>query len=1182
MLQTTSRMAAIGALFAISVAVSTRAERVVFARELALSPDGKTLAFAWAGDVWTVGADGGLARRLTVNPADDGNPVWSPDGRLLAFTSDRHGAPNIFTMTADGGDVTRLTFADRPEIPSGWSADGKLIYYHALKSGETAREPRIYTVPVVGGQSWRVLESHGAWARVSPDGKRLVFTRGSSPFARTGYRGSANHDVWTYEFSTATFTNLTEFAGTDMYALWSNDGAGVYFLSDRSCDVAAGQTADPRGTHNVWYQPLDGGQARQITFSGGNRVRDFTVSPDDQTLIYTQWDKLYRVDLAAAPSPTATGPVRYTPREITIEAGADSPRKSAELRTFSRDADEAEASPDGKEIALVVRGEIFVNRSEPEKPTRRVTDSMARDRDVTWTPDGKALFFVSDREGQEDVYRAISAEVPAKPLSESLRFKIERVTDNDLIERNPSISPDGKTLALVRDRGDLVLRDVAGGSERTLVKSWNAPTYRWSPDSKWIAYANQDAEFNSDIWIVPADGSAPAMNISQHPDNDVNPQWSADGQVLAFASRRAGQDADLYFTFLARELDEKSSFELNAYFEKAGEKVKKRKPLTECAASGTIVLGTPTSQPGSQPSTSSAPASQPTSAPTSRPAWLEATRRVVREILKDDPEKKDADKKSKNGEKDKDKEKDDEKEVKYAYDLPTAYRRLRLVNTLPEDQTSFSLSPDGASYAFTSPHEGTPALFTVKWNGEDRKKAISSAVGSLHWGLDGQRLFYVKAGVPGSCKDGGGDSKDHGFSARVNIDYVAEADQKFEDGARTFGQRFYHPTLKGLDWPAMTKKYKSLATRVRTTDEFNQIFDFFQGELNASHLGISGPPGGAGANEPLGYLGVEFDPAFAGPGLKIVSVLKNAPADRSESRLYPGDVLLKVNGRAIGRDVSIDDPLRNTVGESVIIEYLPSPTRPASQPTSQTTSAPTSAGSAPATASSPASAPAGPAELVIRPIAIGPFNQLKYQEWVDANAAYVAEKSAGRVAYAHIAGMGEPQFHVFERDLYAVAHGKDALIIDVRNNGGGWTADWVLAVLNVRRHAYTTARGGEPGYPQDRLIFYSWTKPATMMCNQHSYSNAEIISHAFKNLKRGPLVGMTTFGAVISTGSFSLIDGTTIRMPFRGWYTVPAGKDMEDEGAIPDVLVPQSPEDEQLARQSQLDAAIAATLEQLR
>lgn len=1171
------------------------ADPVIFARGLALSPDGKSLAFTWAGDIWSAASEGGVAKRLTVHPAEDADACWSPDGHLLAFSSNRNGADNVYSMTAEGGSVTRVTFGDRPETPSGWSPDGEMIYYHARKDGEVPFEPRMYRVPAAGGQAWRMLECVGSCARVSPNGKHMVFTRGWSPFARTGYRGPANHDAWTYEFATGRFSQLTNFKGSDLYPVWSADSAGVYVLSDRPGRAVDGAWTDARAVHNVWFVPLDGGEARQVTFASGERVRDFSVSGDGRRLAYTQWDKIFVVDLSRA------GEAGQSLREIHIEAGDDSSLKPAELRTFSRDADEIEPSPDGKEIALVVRGEIFVIRTEPEKPTRRVTNGPARDRDVTWSPDGKALFFVSDREGQEDIYRATSAENPAKALADSLRFKIERVTDNPQIERSPSVAPDGKTLAFSRNRGDLMLRDLKSGSERRLFESWNQPQFRWSPDSKWLLYAIEDEEFNADVWIAAADGSGEAVNISQHPDNDVNPQWSADGQIVAFSSKRQSHDSDLFFVFLSPDLHEKSTVDLNAYFEKAAEKCKKRKPLGECVASAVIALGTqPSSAPTSQSTTTAAPASSPSSAPTSRPAWLDVTRAALRELLKEDDNKdksKDKSKGDKNEKPDK-----AEKEETYAWDLKTAYRRLRAVSPLPQDQSNFALSPDGATIAFTSGHEGTPALFGVKWNGEDRKKWISSAVGGLQWPLDGQRLFYLKAGVPGSCKDGGGDAKDHAFSARIQIDYAAEIAQKFEDAARTFALRFYHPTMKGIDWPARVGKFRALATRVRSNREFNQIFDFLQGELNASHLGISGPPGGGAGNESVGYLGVDFDPTYTGPGLRVLHVLKNSPADRVESRLYRGDILLKINGIALSGTTSIEKALLNTVSEQTIVEYTPSPTRPASQPVSQPASGPapqTSTQAATKAVSQPASPPSSDpksnaqdpipvgdgasrtAELVIRPISSAAFTQLRYQEWVDANAAYVAEKSGSRVAYTHISGMAEPQFHVFERDLYAVAHKKDGLIIDVRNNGGGWTADWVLAVLNVRRHAYTQARGGPAGYPQDRLIFYSWTKPATMMCNQYSYSNAEIISHAFKNLKRGPLVGMQTFGAVISTGAFQLIDGTNIRMPFRGWYTIPGDKDMEDEGARPDLLILESPDDEHHGRRPQLDAAIRATLEQL-
>jgi tricorn protease len=173
--------------------------------------------------------------------------------------------------------------------------------------------------------------------------------------------------------------------------------------------------------------------------------------------------------------------------------------------------------------------------------------------------------------------------------------------------------------------------------------------------------------------------------------------------------------------------------------------------------------------------------------------------------------------------------------------------------------------------------------------------------------------------------------------------------------------------------------------------------------------------------------------------------------------------------------------------------------------------------------------------------------------------------------------MNQESLDVFERDLYAAAHGKQGLIIDVRNNGGGWTTDRLLASIMYPRHAYTVPRGLDPkitsGYPQDRLFIQRYSGPINMLCNERSFSNAEIISHAFKTLKRGTLVGQRTAGGVISTGSTTLIDGTVVRIPFRGWF-LPDGTNMERNGAVPDILVPQTPEDEVHGIDNQLKAAV--------
>jgi tricorn protease len=207
------------------------------------------------------------------------------------------------------------------------------------------------------------------------------------------------------------------------------------------------------------------------------------------------------------------------------------------------------------------------------------------------------------------------------------------------------------------------------------------------------------------------------------------------------------------------------------------------------------------------------------------------------------------------------------------------------------------------------------------------------------------------------------------------------------------------------------------------------------------------------------------------------------------------------------------------------------------------------------------------------------FIDKKYDQWVEERRKMVDELSGGRLAYLHIRGMSQPNLDQFEQELYSIAHGKEGLIIDVRDNGGGWTTDMMLAILNVRDYAYTIPRDGGKGYPQDRLPFYAWTKPAAALCNEHSFSNAEIFAHAFKTLGRGPLIGQTTFGGVISAGSDDLIDGTHIRIPSRGWYVKDTGINMELHGAVPDYIVPHTPTDEVNNQDAQLTKAVEVLME---
>jgi tricorn protease len=295
-----------------------------------------------------------------------------------------------------------------------------------------------------------------------------------------------------------------------------------------------------------------------------------------------------------------------------------------------------------------------------------------------------------------------------------------------------------------------------------------------------------------------------------------------------------------------------------------------------------------------------------------------------------------------------------------------------------------------------------------------------------------------------------------------------------------------------------------------------------------------------------------FDPSAGGPGIAVAEVLPDSPAAHTDVTLVPGDRLLTIDGHEIGGNTNVYEHFVDTVGQRVRAAVL--------------------------------GTDGSERSVILRPVSYSAHRQLRYAEWVRQRRRLVDEWSDGRLGYLHIQGMSIPSFEVFERDLHAAAHGKEGLIIDVRSNGGGWTTDFLMGVLMVQRHAYTVPRGADPdvrAYPtSERLLVSAWTRPAATLCNEDSYSNAEIFSHAFQTLGRGPLVGSPTFGAVISTGGMPLIDGGWVRLPGRGWYVAGSGVNMEKQGAQPDVVVWQPPvEDSSATLDTQLETAVRVRLD---
>jgi tricorn protease len=1191
-------IATVAAAFVIALsAPSALAGTVDLPRYPATSPDGNVILFSWRGDLWKCPSTGGGALRLTSNAANEGRSAFSPDGASIIFDSDRDGGRNLFIMKSDGSDVRQLTFGDSAAILSGTGVDGTgrpVAYFESMRESDLYRAARPYMVPLAGGSVERACDAFGSHPIATRNGATVLFERGSSAWFRRGYQGPDQRDVWTFDRATGRFAQLTDWKGNDGWAFPA--GEDIIYLSDRGNGKSI----------NIWRKKFAApatDPGTQLT-SFDDDVRELAVSTDGRVAIFSNWDSLWRLDLV---TPGAQ------PIKIAIQAAEDESDR-IRPRSVGRDVTEAQLSPDGKTIAMVAYGDVYVKGVEERTPFVRVTRTPARERDIAWMPDGTKLLFSSDSDGNDSIYEATvtqtrgevrsafkdkinpkkeepKAEPAAAPVAEPAAApvaepaaapaaeptaapaaaltpapavvdpaapapvatapvaepakddkkddkKAEKKDDKKdegarwadavkiavkpfialpaLSERGPSPSPDGKKVAYRRDLNTLVIRDIATGEEKELRTGFDQSIdWRWSPDSRMLAIRQDDDNFNSDIWIQPADGSVPAVNISRHPDMDVNPRWSSDGKVLAFASTRVDNDGDVYMVFLDKDLEAMQRFELDQYFKDAAEAAKKKA------------------------------AERGPKKPESK-----------KDDSKKDESKKDEGKKDepKGDDSNKDDAKKDKKDPPKPLDLDDAYMRLRRLTTMPGNELDLEISPAGDRVYFMGGTGEAAGLNSVAWSGGETKKL--GAAGSMQQiSLAGDKLVVIGKGGASVVNLPAGDAKGIDLSDTVELDLAAQSNQKFLEMARTMGSVFYSPTMNGCDWPKLTAKWSALANNARTDEEFDYVANRFLGELNASHLGVRSPGSEGAGRLPVGRIGART--LFAEGGFRVEELLRDGPATKGQTPLAVGDVIVAVNGELVKPGVSIEDVFRGTAGKETVVRVMRAPA---------------------------AGEPRMELDAIVVPGSTGEIRELTYQDTLRRARETVTRLSNGRIGYLHIAAMDQASLDVYERDLYAQADGKDGLIIDVRNNGGGSTADRLLSSIMVQPHAYTVPRGADPAkkghYPVDRLFIQRYSLPINMLCNEKSFSNAEITAHAFKTLKRGTLVGTQTYGGVISTGSTSLIDGTTVRTPFRGWY-LPDGTDMEQNGAMPDMVVPQTAEDESASRDTQLETAVADLLKRL-
>ena len=1052
-------------------------EQVRLASSPSLSADGKRLAFSWRDDIWVVGSAGGVAKRLTTHPGRDTSPAFSPDGKSIAFISQRQGARQAYVVRSAGGDPRQLTFHSEGCRLEDWYPDGRSLLVSADRDHYWRHSERFFRIDAEKRSKEQLLfDGYGRSGAISPDGKRLLFTREGTAWWRKGYRGSQASQIWLYESDSRKFTLLVKEPTGARSPLWAADGKGFYYVGGQS------------GAFNLWYRELPGGKERQLTHFDDDSVVTPCIARDGSAIVFRHLFDLYRI------RPQED----QAPKRLAISVRADLATEETRRRRLDT-ATEVAFSADGLETAFVAGGDIWVMDTQLREP-HQVTDTPEEERDPVFAPDGKSILFVSDSGGQSDLWKAERADAESYWWQND-EFVLTRLTKDPQVEHNLQYSPTGNEVAFVRGRGDLWLIGSDGKNARQVFASCNRPDYDWSPDGKWLVYALPDDQFNRDVWIRPIDGSSEPFNLSRHPDNDYDPVWSPDGKTIAFTGRRAGTEVDIYFVYLTKEEDETTSRDRK--LREAIEKIEK-------------VRGKEDAKPA---------ASKPEAAKAGEKKEPQEPQKDARKVGgKEEPAAK-SEKEEGPEAKEKSKEK---KPPQVRIDFDGIHQRIRRVSIPDTSENRLFWSHDSKKLAFTAKIDGKTGTYTISPPNELGPKLLSTKTGRhARWIARGNQILWLVDDVPGSLTSDG-KTASYGFTALQEVDLPARFHAAFDLCWRHMRDSYYDGALNNRNWDQIRRKYAPVASGVTDGNALGEVVNLMLGELNGSHLGFS--PRQESENDSdaewsktTAHFGLRFVPDYQGPGLKVRDVIARSPAGQAKSRILAGEIVMAVNDRPVDPGIDLTTVVNGSLDRDVRLRVR--------------------------------NAGGDDREVTLRPISYGAARSLLYEAFIEGNRAAVEKASDGKLGYLHIRAMNMTSFYRFEHDLYDAAAGKEGLVIDVRENGGGSTTDHLLTALTQPMHAFTVPRDGTRGYPQDRRVYATWNKPIVVLCNQNSFSNAEIFSHAVKTLQRGKLVGVPTSGSVISTGATSIMDVGTLRMPYRGWFLLKTGEDMELNGAQPDVVL---------------------------
>ena len=822
------------------VAASSYAATPLWLRDVQISPDGTEIAFCYKGDIYKVPANGGTATQLTTQASYECSPIWSPDSKQIAFASDRNGNFDLFVMSADGGAARRLTTHSASEIPSTFTTDGNYILFSASIQDPansalfpTSAMTELYKVPVTGGRTEQVLGTPAEMVCFDKSGKTFLYQdrKGFEDEWRKHHTSSITRDVWLYDSENGKHTNLTAHAGEDRNPVFAPDGQTVYFLSERD-----------GSTFNVYSFPISSPQSlKTVTHFKTHPVR-FLSMGSNGTLCYTYDGEIY------------TQKQGDKPQKVKIDIIRDDQNTIADLN-FSNGATSATVSPDGKQVAFIVRGEVFVTSAD-YNTTKQITHTPAREAGLTFSPDNRTLAYASERNGNWELYMAKIARKEEANFPNATAIEEEVLLPSDKTERTyPQFSPDGKELAFIEDRNRLMVlnletkkvRQVTDGS--TWFSTGGGFDYSWSPDGKWftLEFIGNRHDPYSDIGMVSAQGGK-IINLTNSGYTSGFPRWVLDGNAILFITERYGMRAhaswgslnDVMLVFMNQDAYDKFRLSKEDY-ELQKELEKEQKNTTEAK--------------------------------------------------KND--------KKKGDNKEKSEEKKEEKVKDIVVELNNIEDRIVRLTPNSSDLGSAIITKDGETLYYLSAFEGGYDLWKMNLRKKDTKLLHKMDAGwaNMEMDKDGKNLFLLGSNTMQKMGTDSESLKPISYQAHVKMDLAAERDYMFNHVYKQEQKRFYNLNMHGIDWDAMTKAYRKFLPHIDNNYDFAELLSEYLGELNVSHTGGRFRPQLKG--DATATLGLLYDWTHNGTGLLISEVVEKGPFDHARSKVKAGNIIEKIDGQEI-------------------------------------------------------------------------------------------------------------------------------------------------------------------------------------------------------------------------------------------------------------------------------------------